>query len=435
MTFSYILIIHLFHFIFSRIIIPFEKENKEINSLKDIMNDVFKCKIELGNPSQFLYLSLNFYYHGFLITSKSLNNFSFDELKSTSISIESSYKSEHIDNKLNTYSLNSMDEFKLLTEEGTKTNNNIYFNLVKNSTDNKTLSSGLIGLKIISMLIYKEENFIYQLKQLNSIKNLVFFLNFNDEKNKGLFLGNYPDEYDKNFDEKDFYYTKALSDEMSVVWELFFDEVKYGKNKYNNKYFKFNLLINGIIGPNNYKEYLKNNYFNIFLSNNDCKEENFPNFNSNYSGFYCNDNINLKDNFETLYLYHKELNYTFELKYEDLFKLHNNKIYFLIFFNEKNEDWTLGEIFLKKYLFIFDMDRKTLGIYNKNNYLNRKINNNNINNLLIFKIFICILILCILVLLFLIRKYKLKKKLRKNQMIDDNYLYKSKNENNYNILN
>ena len=427
MNFLFFIFIYLIHFIFSRIIIPFEKNDIEIKSLKDMMNNIIKCKIEIGNPSQFLYLGLSLNYHGLLITSKSLNNISFDELNSNTIYMETSYKNQYIEDKLNIYGIISIDNFKLLTEDGTKINRNIYFNLVKNSTDNDTLSSGIIGLKIISMLIFKEENFIYQLKEQSSIKNYVFSLNFSNENEGSFIIGNYPDEYDKNYNEKNYYFTKALTDEMNVIWELYFNEIKYGSNIDNNKYFKFNLFINGIIGSNKYKEFLINNLFNLYLSNNTCKEEFFENFYYNFSGFYCDNNINLKDKFETIYLYHKEFNFTFNLSYDDLFKIYNNKLYFLVYFKEKNEEWVLGEIFLKKYLLLFDMERKTIGFYKNNNFV-YEIKKNN-NKYLLLKIFIGILILCSLLLLFLIRKYKLKNKMRKNQLNDDDYYYKPKNEN------
>ena len=423
MNFLFFIIIY-FHFIFSRIIIPFEKNNIEIKSLKDVMNNIIKCKIEIGNPSQFIYLGLSLNYYGLLITSKSLNNISFDELKSETIYMESNYKNQYIEDKLNIYGVISIDNFKLLTEEETKINRKIYFNLVKNSTDNNTLSSGIIGLKTISMLIFKEENFIYQLKEQSSIKNYAFFLNFSNDNNGLFIIGNYPDEYDKNYNEKNYYFTKALTDDMSIIWELYFDEIKYGINIEKNKYLKFNLFINGIIGSNKYKDHLINSLFGLYLSNNTCKEEIFENFYYNFSGFYCNDNINLKDKFETIYLYHKEFNFTFSLSYNDLFKIYNNKLYFLIYFKEKNEDWVLGEIFLKKYFLIFDMERKTIGFYKKNNILNN--NNKNNNKYLLIKIFICILILSSLLLLFLIRKYKLKNKMRKNLLNDDDYDYKPK---------
>ena len=64
---------------------------------------------------------------------------------------------------------------------------------------------------------------------------------------------------------------------------------------------------------------------------------------------------------------HYEFNYTFILTYEDLFKIENNEIYFLIYFQETNSNlWKLGKLFLKKYHFIFNIDSS--GIYFYSNY-------------------------------------------------------------------
>jgi hypothetical protein len=119
-----------------------------------------------------------------------------------------------------------------------------------------------------------------------------------------------------------------------------------------------------------------------------------------------------------LYFEKKEMNYKFDLKKEEFFIKKNGKIYFLIYFLEKNKfsNWILGKPFLKKYQLFFDYEKKKIGFYTpdkkKNDNLTSKLN------------IIIILIIVIFVLLFILYKfhYNQKRKRRINE-VDDNYNY------------
>ena len=77
--------------------------------------------------------------------------------------------------------------------------------------------------------------------------------------------------------------------------------------------------------------------------------------------------INVKflkvENFKSIFFHSKQLNYTFELNYNDLFLYRNEFYYFLIYFKVNLGDtrWFLGQIFLKKYLIVFDQEKAFLG--------------------------------------------------------------------------
>ena len=73
------------------------------------------------------------------------------------------------------------------------------------------------------------------------------------------------------------------------------------------------------------------------------------------------------ENFPTLYFKHTKFNYTFELDYKDLFLKIGKKIFFMIIFPYSYiEHFELGKIFLKKYFFSYDADKKMIYFYNKN---------------------------------------------------------------------
>ena len=153
--------------------------------------------------------------------------------------------------------------------------------------------------------------------------------------------------------------------------------------------------------------------------------------------YSCLNNNEIKQKiklFPTLYFELNEYNIKFLFSYKELFRLFNNKLYFMIIF--KNEsDWTVGEIFLRKYLTTFNHDSKTISFYknqvdeinNKTDIAIKDIENKN-ESLDITKIILIILLIILLIALFIIGIYVTKKlkKLRKkraNELKDENDEY------------
>ena len=107
---------------------------------------------------------------------------------------------------------------------------------------------------------------------------------------------------------------------------------------------------------------------------------------------------------------------TFIFNYLDLFKLIDNKYYFMITFaNSDKEIWKLGKPFFIKYQLIFDQENKIFGFY---------INNIKKNYSLIPLFLIIILLFILLFLLLYFRKvlFSKNRKLRINE-IDENIEY------------
>ena len=65
-----------------------------------------------------------------------------------------------------------------------------------------------------------------------------------------------------------------------------------------------------------------------------------------YISYYCKEEVNISK-FKNIYFYNKELEYTFELTYKDLF--YHNEIdgnyYFLIVFLKENDSWDYSSYF------------------------------------------------------------------------------------------
>ena len=152
--------------------------------------------------------------------------------------------------------------------------------------------------------------------------------------------------------------------------------------------------------------------------------------------------------FPCLYLEIKSNKLTFIFDYKDLFQLFNNRFYFMIIFRDEKYSkydltWTVGEIFLRKYITIFNFDAQTISFYrnqvdemnmkSKNIYNNNKnISNNKYNKYGIIRIIVEIImgIIIILILFMLYRKYRNTRKLHANELEDSNYVYNAKEDKN-----
>ena len=124
-----------------------------------------------------------------------------------------------------------------------------------------------------------------------------------------------------------------------------------------------------IKGTFEYKNEIDNIFFSDLINKNICRID------------YLKDNVDILENIiyscdnseimkkeinylPTIYFEIKEYNLTFLFNYKELFKLHNNRLYFLIYFqNNTNQIWEFGELFLRKYITSFNYDSKTISFY------------------------------------------------------------------------
>ena len=148
-----------------------------------------------------------------------------------------------------------------------------------------------------------------------------------------------------------------------------------------------------------------------------------------YYVYYCDNNVDFSK-MKNLYFYNKDLNYTFEFTYKDLFYYNelDKRYYFLIIFeiNTGNNRWLIGEFFFKKYQLIFNQEKKKIGLYvgksdNNNDQEETWLSKNKWYIILI--VFLVILIIIISIISYLYIKSKQKRKIKANELIDDNYDY------------
>ena len=285
--------------------------------------------------------------------------------------------------------------------------------------------------------------FIKILKEKNVINSYVFFLQFNNVNEGNLFLGNLPEEI-MNFDRENFRTTKVINQNNFLFWGIQFDDISINKEKIKDSKTVFFSYEFGLISATKIsEEIIAKNLFNLNDNNNNNNNNNNKNcfmeeFTINeelfgevkYNSYYCDLSAKIS-NFPPLEFYNKDLNYTFKFDHNDLFVKNNNRFQFLIIFEqyEKNNRWKFGRIFFKKFLIVFDYDKKQIGFYVKEG--KNKIKNND-NKFLIIFLIILILILILIVYKFFIRKNQ--RKIKANEL-EDNFEYKSEKENYSKLIN
>ena len=304
-----------------------------------------------------------------------------------------------------------------------------------------------MGLQITSSNFF--DIIVNQLKKMDYIESTYWTIEFNSKnlydinEKSYLVIGLPPHKYNSNkYPESAFRSTTAqlrLKDyDLRVSsWGIIFDKIYFSKNsstsniQFRSIKCKFLFSFNIIEGSRDYLDNIENEYFNNLYNKNICfKNEIVDDINENYYVIWCNkNNFTQIENFPTLYFYSIELNYTFELTYEDLFIEKGDKIFFLVIFKKRGYMFTFGKLFFKKYLLTFSFDNKLIGFYNKINkeiIKNKQLNNNSID--IKSKIIIIILALfcfCSLFIIFIIIKRKClsERQKRMNELIDDNYVY------------
>ena len=297
----------------------------------------------------------------------------------------------------------------------------------------------IFGTKLISNMKEIKDNFLYSLHKNNYIKSYYFSYDINTRNNDEL---KFIFDIDDNEVTNDYIFTKTASkkeqDIKNLVWGLNFDKIYLDNNILveSQSRAEFNFNLGTLIAPSVFRD-----SFKIFLKRNHIKES-IIEYNKKYYIYIFEDSIydNLK-NF-TIDFYHKEFDFHFVLNYKDLFFEKFGKIYFLIIFDYKeNNYWKFGLPFLKKYKFIYSYDSKTIGFLNNNKNKNINVNNYNNNDLchfssckvngliiLIIALISILLVFCMIFIGILIgRKFYKVRKTKKSELLEL-YDYNSKSK-------
>ena len=218
-------------------------------------------------------------------------------------------------------------------------------------------------------------NFIQQLKNKKIIDNYNWYIRFNKDKTGELVIGAAPHEVKpENYNEEDLYTTHARLINDLFFWEIDFSTVEIFDNNSNKKYSlkQKNAVLsindNYIFCPREYYDNITEIFFKPYFNNRRCVKERINKLNSISNVIYCyqrNFTENDLKKFPVLLFKSNDLNYIFNLDYNDLFYKTKNVYIFKVIQGLENIHWKLGKVFLEKYQFVFNYDSKTFGFYQK----------------------------------------------------------------------
>lgn len=301
-------------------------------------------------------------------------------------------------------------------------------NMYEPSIKKKKYTCANIGLKLsVDYVETLNYNFLRELKSLGIIDSYVFFLYYNDtSKDEGeLIIGELPHEVNKNiYKYSQYKEVYASNNKYMLCWMLRFDKFNLEYNSSNNLVY-YNLTdnieaeidynLNVIYGSEEFLQLIDQIYFNKAKEDNLC-EKIYINYH-NIIYYECKSSLDIRT-FPKISFIHKELASKFTLSYQEVFALHKNKYIFLIWFerNENRNVWKLGKPFLKKYIFTFNLDKKTIGYYSGETNSSRIISKNEQDITIKFTIIKLILLSIIAFILcyFITKLYYRQKKHYKN---------------------
>ena len=439
--FYLILIIINFKCNFSYIVLPFKFQTfSNTENITEIVYNLINNKLiiplTIGNPQKNIefYSSMNEYIY-YLEEDSCLNNISSSYIYENSKSFSKIRKVE--DCPIFPYLCSICSDSIYIYEDiylknKIEISSFIFYLLNKNNDNNKKDKPlcGKIGFKLENSpyRMYEYENFIGILKRKSIINSYSWYVHYFEKPMKykenkfydgaiiiDIFNKKFYDDFPYFKANNDYKYAKAKDLERILSWTFSLSNIYFSLNdskiEINNRNAGLAFEIDFILCPQEYFEFIKSNFFDYFIKNNICFL-----VEGKYSYIYCNTNLFKKyvNKFPTLYFQSYELNKTFILDKDDLFKEYNNNLLFMIIYEKySNKLWALGKIFMKKYNFYFDNDKKVIGCFEKT--IPQKENKKNIN---IFK-WILFIILGIIIGFIIGTKIKDKnRKLRANELED-----------------
>ena len=412
-----VFLINILNFINCVFIFPFEKylsAPEGLETMEDILNNEIYTDIKIGTPIQTINAKITFSSSTFYITG--ISGYQYDPQKSSTYKKESNYEREYFQEDFSKGYISSDSIYFLdyKTKKQTPLTSFIFIQPTERKKESK-LKPAQIGFKLYSTSVSSNEQIMDNLKKKNILKNNVIFIKFSKKQSNGiLYIGDFPHNFDKDIYSIDnFYKTKVSYISHIPSWNIQFEEILFDNNV-KSKFRQCDLIYDfgGILAPNDYYDYIKNNFFNNLINKGECSEKEIK---DNYKTFKCKGSAQIKT-FKTLIFKSKDLKYNFELNYEDLFLSNKGEYYFLIVFKNNYEpnNWIFGKPFLKKYDFVLDFDRKEIGFYGKSY-------SNSFDSLWIIIIILIIIIIGIIYLIFKVSKNKKGKRMVTTELIDDHY--------------
>ena len=462
-------------FVINYIVIPFNREEKKINTSLSIEKqleyflekDNIISTISFGEDQKGLelYLSLNEFIFSLSNDACLKNtNSSYNPLLSKSFKNTTDYIDIYINIKKYCRAIEKCTIYNDIYLNNNISIYNLSFifgvNAYSGKIDNTSKICGNLGLQIFNKNgnQFRNDYFVNSLKQSNIINSYawsILYLNNTIEKNDilnytnkdydGLLIcGINENDYLSIFKTDNIKSIKAGNRGYDIYWDITNIKISYIYSNQNKNYesldnrLTFNIEINYIIGSKSFFNSIKETFFNIPIQNNIYTIIEKLQTMGTYIIICQKEIMKTINEFPKISFANDKQDFIFELTYKDLFIEYNNRILFLIIYNQYGPDfWSLGKIFMRKYPFIFDYDKKTINFLNiykidKSNNDNNTQENEN-NSFWNYLKIIIIIILVIIGIIFgiLIGKFlwNNNRKKRANELDDDDFEYINKEEN------
>ena len=323
-----------------------------INITSLVENRIFT---EINMTSQTLIAFFNSEEYAFIMTSENCPEFSNYYIKNSPsfTNLSERYASERM---------------ILYRDYDLKTKEYGYYSKMEVKEYNDKKQCAILGLKM-NLPVYEYDriqNFVKTFYVNENINSYQWTVKYTKDNEGLVIIGDSPLNYDPMFKNKKYeeHQTQAIGESTTVDFGIDFNEITFGSKDFEIKHAHFNhdlgvLLVNKII-----YEKIKNNFFVNYLGDKKICFEGWVY--EKYGYIYCDSNKFTDSDIKSLpKLIFKQtnMNYIFELNYEDLFsKQKDGRIYFLIVFDLNYKTFKIGKPFLKKYPLTVD-NKKNLITY------------------------------------------------------------------------
>ena len=313
------------------------------------------------------------------------------------------------------YGYNATEKFKLIDEDDDEIEvNDMPFILGSYNEEKSSFRyAAQLGLKKRTYNNPAIFNFVEQLKKRDIISSEVFYFRFDDNEGGELILGEYPHEFDDNYDSKYLIQSSSLEMGTSYNWFLHFTYLYIGENTIDMRKLSAELTPEkGMIVMNMQMEkVIYDTFFKDLIEQKKCVRLKLK----FYVNYVCQDNIDI-NKFPNVTFRHIGMEYDFILEPKELFYHYYDRYFFLISFRDSFYI-LIGKPFFKKFNMVFNQDSKQLAIYS----FYQESQKPKKSSLMIPTVLIIIFSILVVIFVFFLFRYKLKKK--KLNEIEENYDY------------
>ena len=324
-----------------------------INITSLVENRIFT---EINMTSQTLIAFFNSEEYAFIMTSENCPEFSNYYIKNSPsfTNLSERYASERM---------------ILYRDYDLKTKEYGYYSKMEVKEYNDKKQCAILGLKM-NLPVYEYDriqNFVKTFYVNENINSYQWTVKYTKDNEGLVIIGDSPLNYDPMFKNKKYeeHQTQAIGESTTVDFGIDFNDITFGSKDFEIKHAHFHhdlgvLLVNKII-----YEKIKDSFFVNYLGDKKICFEGWVY--EKYGYIYCDSNKFTDSDIKSLpKLIFKQtnMNYIFELNYEDLFsKQKDGRIYFLIVFDLNYKTFKIGKPFLKKYPLTVDNKKNLITYY------------------------------------------------------------------------